>query len=155
MSRVTFTEGQYRAYQHKMGQAVSADLRPVKRAHKYNATRSIDSRGMAHPSKVEAEYISLLYILEKAGEIVGLRQQVGLRVGAISYKPDFLYNVPRLNKWVVGDVKGFEGERFRLVCQLWKSYGGQLGKQHFDTLTVVKRAGKSWQHQEVKHERNE
>ena len=125
------------ALQRKRGMAASEILPVVKRGSKYGAQRSIDARGMAHPSKAESVFANLIYLLESAGQITGLRQQVGLEVGGLRYRCDFMYCEFKKNAWKIVDVKGITTDRFRTICQLWKLNGANLGKQHFDTLTIA------------------
>lgn len=91
--------------------------------NKYRA-RKIQFDGESFDSKKEFVRYQELKMLEKAGEIKNLRRQVKYvlipsqkdELGKVierevSYKADFVYNLPGVEYEVVEDVKGFKGSK--------------------------------------------
>lgn len=86
--------------------------------NKYHAVRTC-----GYGSKIESERAHELALLVRAGTISELHEQprVFLTAAEISYRPDFCYVENGVIVWE--EVKGVEGERWRIVKKLWKYYG--------------------------------
>lgn len=89
------------------------------RRHKYNAVRT-----GKYASKAEAKRAAELHLLEKAGEISDLREQVKLMLipkdelgRQVSYIADFTYR-DLAGKWHWEDVKGFKTPVYKLKRRL-------------------------------------
>ena len=78
--------------------------------------------GRRFDSKLERNRATELVLLERAGEISDLRFQPTYElVECIKYRADFDYMED--GRRVVEEIKGFEGERWRIVKKLWKHHG--------------------------------
>lgn len=108
---------------------------PVRRRNKYNAQPQPAPLGerLGFASKDERDRYQQLKILERAGIIsdVKRQQEIILTKARISYTADATYIEDGVK--IVEDYKGFIGERFRVIMQLWRVYGPAV-------LRVVTRA---------------
>lgn len=95
---------------------------------KYGAAKT-EVDGITFDSRKEARRYAELKILEKAGEIEGLRLQPeyelipkyrknGHTVRRTTYRADFEYTEKATGQLVVEDVKGFRTETYRLKKKL-------------------------------------
>ena len=92
------------------------------RGNKFGAKRTMLA-GRSFDSRAEALRGQQLLLLERAGEISGLRFQYTFRLteAEITYRADFIYI--EKGRLIAEDVKGVMTDRFRLVCKLWQVYG--------------------------------
>lgn len=100
---------------------------------KYNS-RKTTVNGITFASRLEAERFQQLLLLEKAGEISGLKLQLGLQINppwvnpytgaklkGSTYYADFAYIDNRSHKMVIEDTKGVETDVFKLKWNLAQS----------------------------------
>lgn len=88
-----------------------------------------------YDSTAERDRAAELRLMRDAGEIADLEEQPRLELErGVYYRPDFKYVDRRLGL-VHEDVKGAEGERWRIIVHLWAIHGPTL-------LLVTKRARK-------------
>lgn len=111
---------------------------PTKRSHKYNAKKTTLDK-IKFDSKAEADRYAELKIMEKAGEIFGLRLQPeyllqeafehrGEKHQAIKYKADFQYIQKGQN--IVEDVKGHKTPEYKIKKKLFiKKYPNLVFKE--------------------------
>lgn len=97
---------------------------PAKKRAKYNAKKTVVD-GIKFDSKKESERYSVLKLLERSGQIGGLKLQVVflLSVNGIlvcRYIADFVYNDANGNQ-VVEDCKGFKTREYELKRKLMKA----------------------------------
>lgn len=125
------------------GLATAAELRAAlrtRRRSKFGARRARAAVATAatsrlYDSEAERDRAAELRLLEAAGEISGLEEQPRLEIERlVFYRPDFKY-VERDGRLVYEDVKGAEGERWRVIVRLWAIHGPA-------PLLVTKRARK-------------
>lgn len=103
------------------------------------AQRTTTADGITHDSKTEADRWEELKLLQRAGEICGLRRQVDIvlqgRDGPIMtdggeqervYRADFVYVDNALGITVVEDRKGHETDVFRLKKAILAAQGQEL-----------------------------
>lgn len=96
--------------------------------------KSIVVNGIKFQSKLESERYEQLMLLERAGEISGLKLQFGLQINppwtnpytgaklkGSMYYADFFYIDNRNNKMIIEDTKGVETDVFRLKWNLVQS----------------------------------
>ena len=95
-----------------------------------NTETAVD--GMAFASKLEARRYAELLLLERAGEISGLKVQewiclqppfissTGEKIRAISYVADFVYVERSTGQMVVEDTKGFQTAESKLKMKMLK-----------------------------------
>jgi len=92
---------------------------------KYNSTRTMCNQLHKHASKKEAKRCDELTLLEKAGKIVKLKQQVritllkkfrfqGESIRSIVYVADFTYYDKEMKKFIIEDSKGFKTATYKL-----------------------------------------
>jgi hypothetical protein len=90
--------------------------------------KKVTISGIRFDSQAEARRFQQLWLLEKAGAIKELVLQPkfelqpsykknGKNIRAITYKADFAYY--ENNKFIVGDVKGYETEAFKIKEKLF------------------------------------
>jgi len=89
-----------------------------KKKNKYNAKKTkLDDK--TYDSKREANRAAELKILQKAGEIVQIFEQVPFELPAeIIYKADFVI-LWRDGKWTVEDSKGYQTDVYKLKKKLF------------------------------------
>lgn len=102
---------------------------------KYQSKR-VKEAGYSFQSQLERDLFQHLSLLEKAGEIEGLKCQasVYLTEARILYKPDFEFTENGITVWA--EAKGIETDVWRIKRRLWMHYGP--GK-----LMIYKRSGKT------------
>jgi hypothetical protein len=107
-----------------LGRRVIAGLAGRIRATKYN-NKPTESQGKTFASKKEARRYDQLLLLEKNGEVRGIKcqQEYRLEVNGhlvCKYRADFTYEELRRHEWhfVVEDVKGFQTAVYRLKKKL-------------------------------------
>lgn len=85
---------------------------------------STEANGKRYPSKLEADDGAGLRYEQIAGEIRDLREQVHVELaGCVGYCADFAYvELPR-ERFVHRESKGKDGERWRVVKNLWRMWG--------------------------------
>lgn len=117
-----WSEEQYKAWQE--GQ--------VAKPNKYNATRT-DHAGKTYDSKKEAVRASELQLLQEAGKISDLKEQVEIELippfsyegkahRGIYYRADFTYTED--GRHIVEDVKGYKTDTYRMKKKmLLQRYG--------------------------------
>lgn len=115
----------------------------VKQGNKYGAART-EYNGVVYDSKAEATRAMELDGLKTKtcidGGIDWWIRQVPIVLVGIKFRVDFLVcsYIPDEGFEVhAEEVKGVEGERFRVIKQLWKQHGPF-------PLHVLKRAGNGW-----------
>ncbi len=107
------------------------------RAGKYNA-KPVRDGGRWYASTAEHDYHAELKLREEAGDVRDVQCQPVVRLAnAVNYRPDFKFVDARTERVVYVEVKGFEGERWRVIQQLWRVHGPA-------TLQVVKRSGRAF-----------
>lgn len=99
-----------------------------KSANKFGARRTVVD-GISFDSKAEAKRWCELRLLERAGEIHGLRRQVDFPLYVLdwligTYRADFVYL--RAGKRVVEDVKGVKTQLFNRTA---KHFAAQYGQE--------------------------
>lgn len=127
------TAGEYRDA-HLAEVAQGEDRRRVR-----GTKRSTTADGITHDSKTEARRWEELKLLQKAGEICGLRRQVDIgllgRDGPIMtdsgkqervYRADFVYVDNRLGVTVIEDRKGHETDVFKLKKAILAAQGMEI-----------------------------
>jgi hypothetical protein len=104
---------------------------PVAREHKYGARSATDAlfpelAGRRFDSQLERDRARELVMLERAGEISGLRFQVSVQLSEadIRYRADFAYL--ENGRLVYEDTKGMQTKRWRIIKKLWRKYGPAL-----------------------------
>ena len=102
-----------------------SDNRKVCGKQKFNA-EAIVSDGKHSPSKIEHAVFFQLELREKNGEITDLKKNptvelLSTPLGLIKYKADAGYSDKDGPRWV--EVKGVEGERWRIIRKLWSLFG--------------------------------
>lgn len=96
----------------------------TRRPNKYGAVKVKDGKN-TYDSKGEAEMHGTLKLMEKAGlikDIVHHPAAVSI-TRFVKYKPDFIYFEIKRQTFVYVDFKGVMGERFSVICNLWKEFG--------------------------------
>lgn len=91
--------------------------------HKYNATQSLKcAYGFSHRSKLESSVCQLIYLREKAGELVHINheQHVYLTKARILFIPDF--HCLKDGKDYFIEAKGMETPEYRIKRRLWMHY---------------------------------
>ena len=85
----------------------------------------VEVDGIKFPSIKEAERWKTLRLMERAGEIVGLKRQLRIELvpktklyRAVSYVADFVYFDKRAGKTVYEDVKGMKTEVYKIKKKL-------------------------------------
>lgn len=97
------------------------------RRQKYNA-RGEHRAGRYFGSQGESRRGADLELEQIEGGISGLAfHPVITLAGCVEYRPDYTYTeeppaYPR-QRFVIEDFKGFLGDRFRVICQLWPLWG--------------------------------
>ncbi len=127
------TAGEYRDA-HLAEAAQGEDRRRVR-----GTKRTTTADGITHDSKTEARRWEELKLLQKAGEICGLRRQVDIgligRDGPIMtdsgkqervYRADFVYVDNRLGVTVIEDRKGHETDVFKLKKAILAAQGMEI-----------------------------
>ena len=100
------------------------------RGNKYNARAIRDSDGY-FSSLGEWRRWQGLKLMQRGDLISLLERQPLIKFPAgdppITYRPDFKYYDPMVEKMVWEDFKGVETMRFKLICLLWAQFGpGEL-----------------------------
>lgn len=109
------------------------------RRSKYG-NRKVTADGMTFDSKAELSRWNLLRLMERAGEISGLRRQVRFplfgagNVHICDYIADFVYHRGTAESQVVEDVKGVLTETFRVKAKLMAAQG--------QPVTIITKDGK-------------
>lgn len=85
--------------------------------NKYGAKKA-ERAGRSFDSGAEAKVFDYLTMLQSGGDILDLKCQVRLH-----YRSDFQYYDVHLRRTITAEVKGFEGERWRVIRQLWLDVG--------------------------------
>lgn len=114
-----------------------------KKRNKYNAER-IERAYERGPcgSKLEGAVFQRLLLLERAGNIRDIRQQVSVHLSCgIMWKVDFSYFDKEKKRTIYAEAKGVETERYRLCLKLWRGGHGpgplEVWKGHFSDPRVV------------------
>lgn len=90
---------------------------------KYGNKR-VEHAGRSFDSKGEKGCYDLLLLLEKAGEIRDIEQQVSIDlIAGIKYRADFRFWDILLGEKVLGEYKGMETEVWRLKRKLYTVFG--------------------------------
>ena len=109
------------------------------RRSKYG-NRKVTADGMTFDSKAELSRWNRLRLMERAGEISGLRRQVRFplfgagNVHICDYIADFVYHRGTAESQVVEDVKGVLTETFRIKAKLMAAQG--------QPVTIITKDGK-------------
>lgn len=92
------------------------------RPNKYGAKRTVTAGG-AFPSKLEANTYTHLMALKAAGYYAAVvRYDTVELIPGVKWKVDFVCSFPNGElEWV--EAKGIEGERYRVIVQLWRELG--------------------------------
>ena len=94
--------------------------------NKYHAVRSASKMkelaGRSFASQIERRRAEELILLQRAKEISDLQFQPKVMICDVSYHPDFCYREKK-GQLVYEEVKGMEGERWRIIKQLWSFAG--------------------------------
>lgn len=117
----------------------------TRRANKYNAEKIKDG-SRTFDSKFEYELFNMLKLMERAGEIKNIRHHPApIRITpSVSWKADFIVFDVKLNKDVIVEAKGFEGERWRVIRQLLNDLS------QFDVRVYKKKGNRIFLHEEIK-----
>ena len=123
------------ARQYKQAQAEG----PKEDRRRVRGTIRTEVDGETFDSKTEAQRWQELLLLQRAGDICGLRRQVEIgllgRDGPIMtdsgrqqriYKADFVYVDKALGTMVVEDRKGHETEKFKLIKAILSAQGIEI-----------------------------
>lgn len=90
---------------------------------KYGNKR-VEHAGRTFDSKGERSCYDLLCLMEKAGEIRDIEQQVTVDlIAGIRYRADFRFWDIALGEFVLAEYKGMETEVWRLKRKLYKMFG--------------------------------
>ena len=83
---------------------------------KYGNTRSD-----GFSSKLESAVHQILLLLERAGEITDIKQQVCVElICGIRWKVDFSYTCVASGEQIWAEAKGLETDRYRICKKLWE-----------------------------------
>jgi hypothetical protein len=86
--------------------------------------KKVEHAGRTFDSKGEKGCYDMLLLLEKAGEIRDIEQQVSIDlIAGIKYRADFRFWDLKLGQKVLGEYKGMETEVWRLKRKLYKVFG--------------------------------
>lgn len=112
--------------------------------NKYGAKRTTND-GRSFASKLESNVYSMLKLMERGGLIKNIRcQQTVELTPRVKYKSDFTVFDIKLDQDVWVEAKGFEGERWRVIRNLWLDLGPGL-------LRVYKQKGnRIYLHEELR-----
>lgn len=92
--------------------------------NKFSAVKIKDG-ARTYDSKLEAAVGQILHLREKAKEISDIKHQVVVHLtrAQISYRADYSFFDVKTKSTVHVEAKGVEGERWRVIKNLWKFYG--------------------------------
>lgn len=96
----------------------------TRKKNKYGAEKIIVGPH-TYDSKLEHEMHMTLKLLERSGEIKDIRHHPGAvqLTRFVKYKPDFLIFDIKRNIEIFIESKGFDGERWRVIRNLWREFG--------------------------------
>ena len=130
----------------KQARAMGIDV-PAR--NKYGAKKTVYN-GVKYDSLAEADRAAELDAMLVAGEIAWWLRQIQIPLGSpnVTLRVDFVigYRVSGVPKGLLQvyaeEVKGFEGERFRVLKKLWPKFG-------LFPLHILKRNGRGWDREVV------
>ena len=104
------------------------------RYNKYGNKKIRLPNGTVYDSQKEYKRHMELMLLEKAGEIDGVRRQVKYEIipkqdgeRAVYYVADFVYTDRRTGEWIVEDCKGFKTDVYILKRKMFRyRYGKKI-----------------------------
>jgi hypothetical protein len=99
------------------------------KGNKFNAKKIRDCDGkIVADSKAERDFlIHYFAIKEEAGLVKHICKWPTVHLTEyINWKLDYKYFDCKIDQWIYTDVKGVEGERFRVLKALWKTIGPSI-----------------------------
>ncbi len=80
--------------------------------------------GRRYRSIAEGDYAAELALLERAGAVSDVEYEPRIELEPrVFYKPDFAFTERGVRVWVEVKHGRYQGDRFALVCMLWKLHG--------------------------------
>lgn len=108
------------------------------KGNKYHARKTIYN-GVTYDSKAEAARAAELDAMKACGEVAWWLRQHTFHLAGVTYRADFIVAKAWRGLDVYAEeVKGVEGERFRVIKKLWQQFGP------FD-LHILKRTKSGWE----------
>lgn len=100
--------------------------KPTAKPHKYGA-KPKEVEGKRFASTKEANRWTDLRLMENAGEITALRDQVAFKLEGGRYIADFVYLDCKTSQWIVEDCKGMRTPAYRRSKKAMKErYGIEI-----------------------------
>jgi hypothetical protein len=96
----------------------------TRRGNKYGAEKVKDGT-RTYDSKGECEMHGILRLMERAGLVSDIRHHPAAisLTGKVKYKIDYTIFDEKRKRKIGVEYKGFETERFKIICQIWPDHG--------------------------------